>query len=157
MSWKIKYNLFNRHILMHKHDNVWVEAYKKELDYFCCECDLKYESPHVATLTGVTPRPNNRTYFKINELFTFKFLQINPQPCTDPSQWDEYGHKHDDIKWKARVIDDKVCCPKCLELAPEGKGTEAYKLENPFRGFTTTVWTGKDLLSPEESYGIEYY
>lgn len=157
MSWKIKYNLFNRHILVHKHDRVWIEAYKKELDYFCCECNSPYESPHVATLTGVTPRPNNRTYFEIYEFFNGKILRINPQPCTDPSLWDEYGHKHENIKWQARVIEGKVCCPKCLELAPAGKGTDAYPLENYLRPFATNVWTGRDPLNPEETYFIEYY
>lgn len=164
MTWKIKYNLFNRHILMHKHGNVWAESYKKERDYFCCECDSKYESPHVAALTGVTARPNNRTYFEIYELFKGKVLRINPQPCTDISKWDSYGHTHEyendknykNVKWKARDINGKVCCPECLELAPEGVVVDASPVSNPLRQFGTNVWVNKDPENPEEMWNIQY-
>lgn len=103
---------------MHRHDKVWIEVYKKDREYFCCKCEEKYEFPHVATLTGVTARPNNRTYFEIYELFNGKILRLNIQPCTDPANWDSYGHRHNDTFWNPIRIDGKVCCPECLEESP---------------------------------------
>lgn len=116
--WVIKTKLFGRNILLHQHNDYWVESYKKENSVFCCECNLEYDKKTILPLMDIFPRPNNRSYWEIFDNFRKNRLQINPPPCKI-STWNEFGHEHGEESWQPVLWQGQKLCPDCLELAPE--------------------------------------
>lgn len=135
MNWIVKNNLFNRNILLHQHEERWVEAYEKENNVFCCKCDEEYPHKRLLTLLDIFPRPNNRSYLEIYCNFRKKDLKINPSP-PNLDEWDEFGHQHQSGSWQPVLYQDQKICPNCLELAPERDFGELSEVENPEKYFS---------------------
>ena len=132
--WTIKPKLFHRNLLLHQHGKTWVEAYSKKGNFFCCLCQEQYTKPDIAFLMFVMPRPNNRSYWKINSYFFKKELKITPQP-TNSSSWDSYGHIHENCTWAPVIIEKNILCPDCLELAPNLDYENVQEIENTEKSF----------------------
>lgn len=127
--WIIKNNLFQKNLLLHRHDNIWVESYEKDNNVYCCKCDEEYTKKELLTLLDIFPRPNNRAYLEIYNYFRRKTLRINPSP-PEPNSWTDWGHIHGEEEWKPVIISGKKTCPNCLELAPEKEYKDLIIVEN---------------------------
>jgi len=151
-NWVLKNNIFGRNILLHQHNNIWVETYHPDDNYYCCQCDEKYHNSKIVIFAGVISRPNNRSYWEINHTFNKKSLKINPTPQTDPGTWDSYGHAHEDEHWRPIKIAGHTVCPQCLEIAPAGSYGDLVEVTEVEKGF----WTEKKIDEKTEKVKIHY-
>jgi len=118
MEWIIK-TIEYRTVAFHKHNDTWVESYRDGEKILCCECDEAHQNPVVLLLTNCDPRPNCKAYLEYNSYFKKKGLKIRPLPSSNPEEWNDYGHNHETQGvWKPVIMQEKVVCPSCLELAP---------------------------------------
>lgn len=138
-EWVVK-TIGYRTIALHQHDKVWVESYLEKVQFLCCQCDEAHPNPAVLKLVDCDPRPNYKSYWEISNYFKKKELKIRPALCSNPEEWDNYGHNHKgsfDGSWQPIIIQNNTVCPNCIEIAP--KEYQDLVIINDYKSFKTKI------------------
>lgn len=152
----------NKYItLLHKHDELWVEAYQKGQELFCSKCNEMYPNSEIALMANVCPRPNEYAYAVYDKYYRQLGLEINIKPTGDIGRWNKKGHVHGESTILPVLYASKTLCPHCTEEAPDPtqymRLMRRHKLSEPVptltKGFRVVAYEKRKY----REYMFQYY